>query len=147
MKIVARIRHPLVLVGVVLSLFLGVATIRAAALWTAASAPPAARPPSVESLQAALATERVRSATLQAQLDELTSRSDELTAALETARDRIAADAGQADKLRTSLDRARAKLALLEQSIRRSGMARSSTAAPAPTVTSPGTEGEAADDD
>jgi DNA repair exonuclease SbcCD ATPase subunit len=147
MKIVARIRHPLVLVGVVLSLFLGVATIRAAALWTAASAPLAARPPSVGSLQAALATERVRSATLQAQLDELTSRSDELTAALETARDSIAADAGQADKLRTSLDRARAKLALLEQSIRRSGTARSSTAAPAPTVTSPGTEGEAADDD
>ena len=119
MSIPIRIRRPLVVLGVVLSLFLGVATIRAAAEWTAASSPLGAKPPSIESLGAALATERARSAALVAQLDQLEAGSTDLTGAINAARDRITADAVQADGLRASLTAAKAKLAALEASIRR----------------------------
>ncbi|MDO8485880.1 MAG: hypothetical protein Q7S35_13140 [Candidatus Limnocylindrales bacterium] len=113
-----RLRRPLVVLGVLLSLLAGVATIRAAAVWTAAGSPLVAKPPSVESLQAALATEQSRSAALLAQLGELTAGSTELTAALDVARNRIATDAAQADELQASLKTAKGKLAVLDQSIR-----------------------------
>jgi len=119
MTFLARLRHPLVILGVVVSLFVGVTTIRAAALWTAASSPLGVKPPSIESLQAALATEQARSAALRVRLDELTSRSTEMVAALETAGERIAADAAQAESLRARLDAAKVRLARLEQSLRR----------------------------
>jgi DNA repair exonuclease SbcCD ATPase subunit len=125
----ARLRRPAVLLGVVLALFAGAATIRAAANWTAATAPLAQKPPSVESLQSALAAEQARSVALQAQLDELTAGSSELTSALQTARDRIAEDARQAEALQTTLEAAKAKLKALERSIRQVR-----AAAPAPTA-------------
>lgn len=130
MSVPVRLRHPLVILGVILSLFAGAATIRAAAAWTAASSPLVAKPPSVESLQASVATEQTRSADLQAQLDQLTAGSADLTAALEAARDRIAADASQAEELQASLTAAKAKLAVLERSIRQAGAsaARAATA-------------------
>lgn len=118
MSISVRLRRPLVILGVVLSLFAGVATIRAAAVWTAASSPLVAKPPSVESLQATLAAEGARTATLQAQLDELAADATDLTAALGAARDRIVADSGQARDLQAALNAARAKVAALERSIR-----------------------------
>lgn len=114
----ARLRRPAVLLGVVLALFAGAATIRAAAEWTAATAPLAAKPPSVDSLQSALAAEQARSIALQAQLDELTAGSSELTSALQAARDRIAEDARQAEALQSTLEAAKAKLKALERSIR-----------------------------
>jgi chromosome segregation ATPase len=137
MTFLARLRHPLVILGVVVSLFVGVATIRAAALWTAASSPLDVKPPSIESLQAALATEQARSAALRVRLDELTSRSTEMVAALETAGERIAADATQAEALRTRLDAAKARLVRLEQSLRRAHetAARTSTAPGSTTAT------------
>lgn len=130
MSVPIRLRHPLVILGVVLSLLAGAATIRAAAAWTAASSPLVAQPPSVEGLQASVATEQTRSADLQAQLDQLTAGSADLTAALETARDRIAADASQAKELQARLTAAKAKLAALERSIRQAGAsaARAATA-------------------
>jgi DNA repair exonuclease SbcCD ATPase subunit len=114
----ARLRRPAVLLGVVLALFAGAATIRAAAEWTAATAPLAAKPPSVDSLQSALTAEQARSIALQAQLDELTAGSSELTSALQAARDRIAEDARQAEALQSTLEAAKAKLKALERSIR-----------------------------
>jgi len=125
MSLPVRLRRPAVLLGVVLALFAGAATIRAAAAWTAASSPLVSKPPSVESLVSALEAEQTRSTALQAQLDELTVGSADLAAALAAARDRIALDAGQAEALQSSLADAKAKLKALERSI---GQAR--TAAP-----------------
>jgi chromosome segregation ATPase len=133
MSVNRRLRRPLVVLGVLLSLLVGAASIRAAAAWTAAGAPLADRPPSVESLRAQLATEQARSRALQAHLDDLNSGSADLSAALATARDRIAVDAGQAKELQDSLAAAKAKLAALEKSI---GKARGSVAqSRAPAVT------------
>jgi septal ring factor EnvC (AmiA/AmiB activator) len=117
MSVNRRLRRPLVILGVLLSLFLGAASIRAAAVWTAASAPLADRPPSVESLRSELATEQGRSRALQAHLDQLNSDSSDLLAALAAAGDRIAVDAIQAKELQDSLAAAKAKLAALEKSI------------------------------
>ena len=139
MTFLARLRRPLVVLGVMVSLFVGVATIRAAAEWTAASAPLAVKPPSIESLQSALTAEQSRSADLQAQLDQLTTGSTELVAALETARGRIATDATQAGDLQTSLKAAKTKLSALERSIRQAQAAAAArprtTTAPAPAAT------------
>jgi septal ring factor EnvC (AmiA/AmiB activator) len=125
MSVDRRLRRPLVVLGVLLALFLGAASIRAAAAWTAASAPLADRPPSVESLRAELATEQARSRALQSHLDQLNSDSSDLLAALAAAGDRIAVDATQAKELQDSLAAAKAKLAALEKSI---GNARAASA-------------------
>jgi chromosome segregation ATPase len=133
------LRRPLVVLGVVLSLVLAVATVRAAAEWTAASAPLAVKPPSIEQLQADLAAEQARSADLQARLDGLTGDSTNLVAALQAASDRIATDATQAGDLQASLKAAKAKLTALERSISKAKAATSraaattAPAAPAPT--------------
>ena len=135
MTVPLRIRRPMILIGVALSLVVGVATIRAAADWTAASAPLGVRTPSVESLQSQLAVEQERSAHLQAQLEGLANGSADLSAALTAARDRITTDAAQAKDLQTSLKTAKVKLAALERSLRRQAAAtrttRAATAAPA----------------
>lgn len=146
MSVPLSLRRPLVVLGVLLSLLAGMLTIRAAAAWTAASSPLVVRPPSVESLQAALAGEESRSAALQAQLDELTAGSADLAAALEAARDRIASDTAQATELQASLKAATAKLATLEKSIRqaRTVAAPAAPRAPAP---APAREQEDGEDD
>ena len=69
MSLPVRLRRPAVTIGVVLALLAGGASIRAAAEWTAASSSLAGKPPSVASLEAALAAEESRSLALQAQLD------------------------------------------------------------------------------
>jgi hypothetical protein len=150
MSVPVRLRRPLVVLGVLVSLLMGVASIRAAAAWTAAGAPLAVKPPSVESLRADLATEQARSIVLLAHLDELSSGSADLSAALGAARDRIAADAVQAKALQDSLVAAKAKLAALEKSIRaaRARTAVSAAAAPrAATASHEGSHTEEGDDD
>jgi DNA repair exonuclease SbcCD ATPase subunit len=132
MSVPVRLRHPLVVLGVVLSLLAGAATIRAAASWTAASSPLTVKPPSVERLQADLAAEQARSADLQLQLDQLAASSRDLVTALETARVRIATDAEQAAALQDSLAAAKEKLATLEQTIRQARAAAVAAVAPAP---------------
>jgi septal ring factor EnvC (AmiA/AmiB activator) len=119
MSVQSRFRRPLVILGVLLALLTGAASIRAAAVWTAASAPLAAKPPSIETLADMLATEQARSAALAVQLDELKAGSADLATALEAARDRIASDQAQAQELSASLDAAKKKLAALEASLRR----------------------------
>ena len=109
-----------------LSLVFGVATIQAAAAWTAAASPLADKPPSIESLRTSLETAQERSTALQSQLDELNAGSTELIAALEAARERIASDATQAKELRSSLKAAKTKLAALERSIKQARSAAAS---------------------
>jgi hypothetical protein len=117
MSLPASLRRPIVILGVVLSLLVGAATIRAAALWTASSASLVAKPPSVDSLEADLATEQARSAGLQTQLEQLTAGSGAMASALEAARDRIKADATHAQDLVANLEATKAKMVALEQSI------------------------------
>lgn len=144
MSLPVRLRRPAVALGVTLALLAGAATIQAAAAWTATSAQLADRPPSVEELRASLQAEQQRSLALQAQLDQLSAGSTELTAALQAARDRIAQDADDAKALQASLATARKKLAALERSI---GQARATTVrvttVQAPTAaTAPSASGE-----
>jgi septal ring factor EnvC (AmiA/AmiB activator) len=125
------VRRVAIVTGVAASLLLGVVSIRAAAAWTATSAPPST-PISVASLNDQVAAEQARSAALQAQLDELVARSAELTAALETARGRIAADASAARDLRSRLADARRKLSALSRTLARPVTAPRAVAAAAP---------------
>jgi septal ring factor EnvC (AmiA/AmiB activator) len=114
----AAVRRGLTVIGVVLSLALGVATIRAAAAWTAAAAPLEEAPPTIAELNAALQLERARSQALLEQLDSLSAGSADLKAALAAAEQRIAQDATDADALDASLADARERLARLEASLR-----------------------------
>jgi septal ring factor EnvC (AmiA/AmiB activator) len=130
------VRRPLVILGVVLTLFAAAATVRAAADWAAASAPLANPPASIGSMQAALEQERARSTALQGQLDSLKASSADLAAALSAATDRLATDATTADGLRQSLTDAQTKLAKLEAALGSSHTVTtrttSGTTAPAP---------------
>ena len=131
-------------VGVVAALVLGFGSIRAAAAWTAASAPLSVTPESVAGLQSQLAGERDRSAALRQQLDGLESQSTDLARALEAARAQIGADAGHATDLAAQLKTARQRLAKLQATIaaaNRASQARATTttvvqavATPAPTA-------------
>jgi septal ring factor EnvC (AmiA/AmiB activator) len=153
MSIALLTRRAIVTAGVVASIVLGVMTIRAAAAWTAASAPLEVAPASLEQLRAALAAEQNRSKALQDQLDALTAGSAELSAALETARARIGADGETAAGLQASLAAAQQKLASLEASLAaaRQALAAQAAAAPAPppggATPGPGGTQEPHDDD
>ena len=103
-------RRTLVVSGVIASLLVGVMSIRVAADMTAAAAPPPAPPVSLDSLKTALAAEQARGAALQAELDELTSVTDQLTAALTSTEGEVKVDGLTAKELRTRLKAADAKL-------------------------------------
>jgi chromosome segregation ATPase len=113
-----RLRRLITTVGVIAALLLGFGTIKAAAAWTAASAPLTIAPTSISTLQSQLETEQARSADLQDQLRSLASQSTDLTVALEAAQVRIAADADQASQLAKDLKTAKKKLAKLQATIR-----------------------------
>jgi cytoskeletal protein RodZ len=118
MKITSlRWRRLLTALGVVAALALGFGSIRAAAAWTAASAPISVAPIPVGSIQDRLDQELARSEAMRTQLDALAARSAEMTTALDAAQARIAADAGHAKALADELKVAKQKLARLEASI------------------------------
>ena len=71
-----RLRRLLTTVGVVAALVLGFGSIRAAAAWTAASAPIGVAPIPVSSIQDRLDQELARSEAMRAQLDSLAAQSD-----------------------------------------------------------------------
>ncbi len=153
MTIPTSVRRSLVALGVVASVTVGVATVEAAATWTAQSAPLSVAPESVESLTSRLAAEEARSADLQAQLDAPHGHAGDLSTALNAATDRIATDAETAQALRDRLTAAKERLAALEKLIAKTrAQARAAAAAPRPapaTVTSGehGDEHEGVDDD
>ena len=115
--------------GVIAALLLGYGSIRAAAAWTAASAPLSVAPVSVTTLQDRLAVEQARSVDLRLQLQTLNTQSTELTAALEAAQAQITSDTDHATQLAKDLKAAKQKLAKLEASI-----AKARQAAQRPTV-------------
>ncbi len=135
-------RRTMVVVAVVLSLAVGAMAVRAAAVWTEASAPLTVAPESVSSLTQRLADEQARSAALEEHLTALTAQTEELTAALKSATDRIAKDARTAKTLRDKLAAAKKKLAAMNRAAGRSS-GKTATAATAPS----GGGGEEGDDD
>ena len=112
-----RARRLATVVAVIAALVVGYGSIRAAAAWTAASAPLSVAPVPVAALQDRLVVEQVRSEDLQAQLETLTAQSTEMTAALEAAQSQIATDTDHANALAKELKDAKKKLAKLEASI------------------------------
>jgi chromosome segregation ATPase len=136
-------RRALVALGVVASITVGVATVEAAAAWTAQSAPLQVAPESVDSLRARLAAEVARSAELQAQIDALHGHAGDLSTALTVATDRIATDAETAQALRDRLTAAKERLAALERLIAKTrAQARAAAAAPRATAPAAGDDHE-----
>jgi chromosome segregation ATPase len=137
------LRRALVVLGVVASITVGVATVEAAATWTAQAAPLQVAPESVDSLKARLAAEEARSTELAAQIDALRGHAGELGTALNVATDRIAADAETAQALRDRLGAAKERLAALERLIAKTrAAARTAAAAPRATAAAAGGEHE-----
>lgn len=142
MSLALLIRRNLVIVGVMSALVLGGATVRAAAAWTAASAPLEQPPAALASIRDALAQERARSAALEQQLGDLTKASTDLAAALEAARAQVTADSGTASTLRASLAAAQAKLTQLQAALKAAQAAQAAApAAPPPVPAGGGGEG------
>ena len=112
-----QLRRLITVVGVIAALLLGYGSIRAAAAWTAASAPMSVAPVSISTLQDRLSTEQARSADLEARLQDLTTQSTQMSAALEAAQARIMADLDNATALTKDLKDAKKKLAKLEATI------------------------------
>lgn len=124
-----RVRRLATVVAVIAALVVGYGSIRAAAAWTAASAPLSVAPVPVSALQDRLAVEQSRSEDLRAQLETLTTQSTEMTAALEAAQSQIVTDTDHANALAQELKDAKKKLAKLEASI-----AKAKRAAQRPTI-------------
>lgn len=134
------VRRLLTVAAVIAALVLGFGSIRAAAAWTAASAPLTVAPVSVSTLQARLTDEQSRSAVLQQQLQALESQSTDLASALEAANARIDADASHAKDLAAQLKTAKQRLAKLAATIASASQAsrtRSASARIVRTTTTP----------
>lgn len=123
------LRRIAVIVAVVLSLALAGLAVRAAAAWTAASAPLDLPPVSAKTLAQQLSDEQARSASLEAQLSALMNQSTELTDALQMARDRATLDAKTAKDLQAQLEAAKKKLAAMQRAARMARAARAAAAA------------------
>jgi chromosome segregation ATPase len=141
MTIPGRLRRGLVTAGVAGSLVLGAVTVRAAAEWTAASAPLTVAPESVDSLKARLAAEHEHSVALQDQIDQMRTDAAGLATALDAAGTRISDDATLAASLKERLAAAQARLKALEQSIARANAAARARAAQAAAPTAAPTAG------
>ena len=128
------VRRLATVAGVIAALVLGFGSIRAAAAWTAASAPLAVTPDSVAGLEGKLAAEQDRSAALQRQLDALASQSTDLASALEAARAQIGVDSGHARDLAAQLKTAKQRLTRLQAAIATANRAAQARAAAATTV-------------
>jgi peptidoglycan hydrolase CwlO-like protein len=146
MTIPGRLRRGFVTAGVAGSLVLGAVTVRAAAEWTAASAPLTVAPESVDSLRARLAAEHDRTLALQAQLGQLRTDAQGLATALDAASTRITDDTTLATSLEQRLAAAQTRLKALERSIAQADAAAraraAQAAAPRPASTSSTHESE-----
>ena len=114
-----HIRRGAVIVGVALSLLVGVASIQIAADLTAAAAPPPAPPVSIETLKDQLAAEQTRAAGLQKQLEDLMGVTGQLTIALDSTQSQVTDDGLTADELRARLKAAEEKLSAVNKLLRK----------------------------
>ena len=101
------LRRLAVIGAVVVSLSVAGLAVRAAAAWTASSAPPTVAPVSATQLSRQLADEQARSAALDRQLTAMSDQMVQLSAALTMATDRMTTDATNAKELRAKLLAAR----------------------------------------
>ncbi|MEO8469052.1 MAG: hypothetical protein ABI573_05240 [Chloroflexota bacterium] len=106
-----RLRRLTVIMGVIVSLVIGLGSVQIAGSLAAAAAPPTAPPVSIWTLKADLEAEQARSASLQEQLNALLTVSESLSAALNTTSDQVNLDGLTADQLRARLVAAQGKLA------------------------------------
>lgn len=111
-------RRTLVTAGVVGSLVVGAATVSAAAAWTANAAPMESPPLSASDIAARLVDASARSAALEQQIVDLTSRTSDLAQALAAANKRVGTDATTAKTLRAQLAAAQRKLAALTKALK-----------------------------
>ena len=96
------LRHSIVTVATVLSLFGGAVAIRAAAGWTASSGP-LVQPPNAAALVDQLKNERSHAEALANELGQVVARAQELRTALEAAQAKAAVDAQSATRLAAQL--------------------------------------------
>jgi len=129
-----RIRRTFVISGVVACLLAGAVSIRVAAEMTAAAAPPPAPPISMDALRTALTAEQARAASLQAQLDDLMSVTDQLTTALSSTEGEVKVDGLTAKQLRQRLKAADAKLKNVNVLLRLAQRRLTALGAPIPTL-------------
>ena len=128
------LRRIAVTAGVAACLVLGAATIRAAAVWTAANAP-LDKPIPVQELTNDLATEQVRSVSLAARLDGVGAQTAAINEALGAAAAQVATDQETADDLKARLAAAQKKLKAVNRQIAQAtARLRAAATAPAPVV-------------
>jgi flagellar hook-basal body complex protein FliE len=137
------IRRTLVTVGVAGSLVVGAVTVRAAAAWTASAAPLEAPPISASDLAGKLSDEQARSAALELQIVDLTTRTTDLATALDNATQRIGTDSTAAKTLRAQLATAQKKLAAVMKALK----AASTSTTPRTTAPTPPPAGPPGGDD
>jgi hypothetical protein len=140
-------RRSLITLVTIVSLFSGAVAIRAAAGWTAGTAP-LDQPPDARALVGKLQDEQARADAIASELRQVLDRSAELRDALHAAQEKAAADAETANALTEQLAAAEAKLAELGRQLASAPKAAAAgTTATAPAST--GTvehEGEPGDD-
>jgi hypothetical protein len=130
------LRRLAVTAGVVLSIVMGAATIRAASDWTTANAA-LEKPVSAQELTRQLAVEQARSVDLAARLDAVSSQTAALNVALGAAAGQVIADKAAADDLKARLEKAQKKLKAVNKQISRAtARLRVAAAAPAPVARS-----------
>jgi septal ring factor EnvC (AmiA/AmiB activator) len=142
------LRRTFVTAGVLGTLVLGAATVRAAAIWTASAAPMEAPPISPADIAARLNDAAARSAALDQQIADLTKQTMDLATALAKAEKRIGTDSTTARALRAELAAAEKKLAALSRALKGSASHTKPGAnptAPEPKETPEPTEHEADD--
>jgi hypothetical protein len=138
------LRRSLVVLTTVASIFGGAVAIRAAAGWTATTAPLAA-PPDPGALVAKLNDEKARADAITQELSQVVDRAAQLQSALGAAQAKAATGAESAAALAAQLAVAQQRLATLERQLAGQGSARQAAAPPA--VTPAPIAGEHEDDD
>jgi len=138
------LRRSLVILATVASVFGGAVAIRAAAGWTASSAPLAA-PPDATVLVARLKDEKARADAITQELSQVVDRAAELQTALAAAEAKANTDALSAADLVAQLAAAQQRLATLERQLGAQTSTR--TAAPPPSGAAEPAEAEHEEDD
>lgn len=138
------LRRSLVVLATVASIFGGAVAIRAAAGWTATTAPLAA-PPDPAALVAKLTNEKARADAITQELSQVVDRAVQLQSALAAAQAKAVTDAESAAALAAQLAEAQQRLATLERQLAAQRSAGQAVVPPA--VTPAPTAGEQEHDD
>jgi hypothetical protein len=133
------LRRSIVVLATVASIFGGAVAIRAAAGWTALSAPLGA-PPDPATLVAQLRNEKARADAITAELSQVVDRATQLQDALAAAKAKADADAKAAAGLAAQLASAQRRLAVLEKQLTQQASTSGGSGGSAPTATPRPTE-------